>query len=134
MAESCPNPRDPALILLSYETGGKSESYSRSMCEPVSFDKYGAVLTVSGKTGGRRVRIIFSAMAKTNWMNHHPARNDPEAPLWTSFESLGSPRRLEYVACRKMLNEAAHRCRVIKRVILSLPYSFNKVYNWVLSH
>jgi integrase/recombinase XerD len=121
MAESCPNPRDPALILLIYETGGRIGEVLSLTVGAVSFDKYGAVLTVSGKTGGRRVRIIFSAMALANWMNHHPARNDPEAPLWTSFESVGSPRRLEYFACRKMLNEAAHRCRINKRVN---PHSF----------
>lgn len=47
----------------------------------VRFDKYGAVLIMSGKTGGCRVRIVFSAKALAVWMNHHPASDDPDAPL-----------------------------------------------------
>jgi integrase/recombinase XerD len=121
MAESCPNPRDPALILLIYETGGRiGEALSLSVGS-VRFDKYGAVLIMAGKTGGRRVRIIFSARALAGWLNHHPAPEDPNAPLWTNFESVGSVQRLEYGACRKMLTEAAKRCRINKRVN---PHSF----------
>jgi integrase/recombinase XerD len=76
---------------------------------------------MAGKTGGRRVRVIFSAKALAQWMNHHPAAEDLDAPLWTNFESVGSVLRLEYSACRKMFNEAAKRCHIKKRVN---PHSF----------
>lgn len=121
MAESCPNPRDPALILLIYETGGRIGEVLSLTVGSVRFDKYGAILIMSGKTGGRRVRIIFSSKALAQWMNHHPASEEPDAPLWTNFESVGSVQRLEYGACRKMLTEAAMRCHIKKRVN---PHSF----------
>ncbi len=76
---------------------------------------------MAGKTGGRRVRIIFSAQALAQWMNHHPASDDPDAPLWTNLEGDGRILRLEYATCRKMLNEAAARCHIKKRVN---PHSF----------
>jgi integrase/recombinase XerD len=89
-------------------------------CPGISADKYGAILTVGGKTGGRRVRIIFSAGALAEWLNHHPANNDPDFPLWT-FDEVGSKRRLEYGALRKMLSTVARRCGIKKRVN---PHSF----------
>lgn len=121
MAESCPNPRDPALILLIYETGGRIGEVLSLTVGSVRFDKYGAILIMAGKTGGRRARIIFSAKALAEWLNHHPSPDNPEAPLWTNFESVGSVQRLEYGACRKMLMEAAARCHIQKRVN---PHSF----------
>jgi integrase/recombinase XerD len=120
MAESCPNPRDPALILLIYETGGRIGEVLSLAVGSIRFDKYGAVLIMAGKTGGRRVRIIFSAKALAECLNRHTSPENPEAPLWTNFESVRSIERLEYGACRKMLTEAARRCR-IKRVN---PHSF----------
>jgi integrase len=50
----------------------------------VQFGQHGAIMVVKGKTDARRVRVIFSAKALTEWLNHHPAKRDLEAPLWTS--------------------------------------------------
>jgi integrase len=121
MAESCSNPRDTALILLTYETGGRIGEILSLSLGAISFDRYGAILTVGGKTGGRRVRIIFSAGALAEWLNHHPISDDPNSPLWTSFDEIGSKKRLEYGAFRKMLSSAARRCGIKKRVN---PHSF----------
>ena len=121
MAESCPNLRDRALILLTYETGGRIGELLSLSLEAVAFDKYGAVLRVEGKTGARRVRIIFSAGALAEWLNHHPSKDEPEAPLWTSFDKVGSMKRLEYGAVRRVLDAAARRSGVKKRVN---PHSF----------
>ena len=52
MAESCPNLRDRALILLIYETGGRVGELLPLSIGSVAFDKHGAVLNVKGKTGG----------------------------------------------------------------------------------
>jgi len=121
MAESCPNVRDPALILLTYETGGRIGELLSLSVGSVAFDKYGAVLRFEGKTGSRRVRVIFSSGALAEWLNHHPSKDDPASPLWTSFERVGSKERLEYGAVRRMLESAAGRCGVKKRVN---PHSF----------
>ncbi len=121
MAESCSNQRDRALILLLYETGGRIGELLPLSVGAVAFEKYGAVLRVEGKTGGRRVRIIFSAGALAEWLNHHPSKDDPDAPLWTSFDQVGSKKRLEYGAVRKLLKSSAERCGIKKRVN---PHSF----------
>jgi integrase/recombinase XerD len=122
LAEACQNPRDRALVLTLYETGARVAEILSLRIGDVQFDQYGAILMVRGKTGARRVRVIFSAKAITEWLNHHPARGkDQQAPFWTSFESASSVRPLEYPAFRKMLNSAAARTGINKRVN---PHSF----------
>ncbi|MGA3404447.1 MAG: site-specific integrase [Candidatus Bathyarchaeia archaeon] len=121
LAETCQNQRDRALILVLYETGCRVGEILTLKLGDVQFDTHGAVMIVKGKTGPCRVRIIFSAKALSEWLNHHPARLDPESPLWTSFESAGSTKSLEYYAFRKMLSVTASRAKIGKRVN---PHSF----------
>jgi integrase/ribosomal protein L40E len=121
LAEACQNQRDRTLILVTYETGCRVGEILTLRVGNIQFDQYGAVMVVKGKTGPRRVRIIFSAKALSEWLNHHPARKDPQAPLWTSLESVGSTKPLEYYAFRKMLSVVAKRVGIGKRVN---PHSF----------
>jgi len=121
LAEACQNQRDRALILVLYETGCRVGEILTLRVGDVQFDQHGAIMVVKGKTGPRRVRIIFSAKALTEWLNHHHAKLDLEAPLWTSFESANSTKPLEYYAFRKMLSVTAKRVGIGKRVN---PHSF----------
>jgi hypothetical protein len=121
LAETCQNQRDRALILVLYETGCRVGEILTLRVGDVQFDTHGAVMIVKGKTGPRRVRIIFSAKALSEWLNHHPSRLDLEAPLWTSFQSANSTKPLEYYAFRKMLFVTARRTGIGKRVN---PHSF----------
>jgi len=121
LAKTCQNQRDRALILVLYETGCRVGEILPLKLGDVQFDTHGAVMIMKGKTGPRRIRIIFSAKALSEGLNHHPTRLDPEAPLWTSFESAGSTKPLEYYAFRKMLSVTAKRAKVSKRVN---PHSF----------
>lgn len=121
LAETCLNQRDRALILVLYETGCRVGEILPLKVGDVQYDTHGAVMILKGKTGPRRVRIIFSAKTLSEWLNHHPTRLDPEAPMWTSFESAGSTKPLEYYAFRKMLAVTAGRAGIAKRVN---PHSF----------
>jgi integrase/ribosomal protein L40E len=121
LAEACQNQRDRALILVLYETGCRVGEILTLKVGDVQFDQYGAIMIVKGKTGPRRVRVIFSAKSLTEWLNHHPAKRDLEAPLWTSFESANSTKPLQYYAFRKMLSVTARRVEIGKRVN---PHSF----------
>jgi integrase/recombinase XerD len=121
LAETCQNQRDRALILVLYETGCRVGEILSLRLGDVQFDRHGAVMILKGKTGPRRARIISSARALSEWLNHHPSRLDFESPLWTSFESAGSTKALEYYAFRKMLSVTAGRAGIAKRVN---PHSF----------
>jgi len=121
LAEASQNQRDRALILLTYETGTRVGEILSLKVGNVRFDEYGAIMIVDGKTGQRRVRTIFAAKALSDWLNHHPARDNPDSPLWTTFEKAGSIQPLDYYAFRKMLFSTAHRIGITKRVN---PHSF----------
>ena len=121
IAEAAINQRDRALVLVLYESGCRIGEVLSLRIRNVQFDKYGAILVVDGKTGPRRVRIISSAPALANWLDHHPQKENQDAALWTSFDRVSSTQPLQYYACRKMLQELAVRARINKRVN---PHSF----------
>ena len=78
------NPRDRAFIAILYESGCRIGEMLFLRLKHIKFDQYGAQLLVNGKTGYRRVRIIASSPYLTEWINKHPKRDDPEAPLWVT--------------------------------------------------
>jgi integrase len=87
LAETAVNPRDKTLILVLYETGCRIGELVSLQMKNVSFDQYGAVLRVTGKTGDRRVRIISSAPILASWLNAHPRAKDPDAWLWFQYKN-----------------------------------------------
>jgi len=120
IAEAAMNQRDRALVLVLYETGCRIGEILSLRIGNVQFDKYGAILLVDGKTGPRRVRIISSAPALANWLDHHPNK-DQNGALWISFDKGSFTQPLLYYACRKMLQDLAVRAHISKKVN---PHSF----------
>ena len=45
----------------------------------VSFDNYGSVILVTGKTGDRRIRLFEATYFLSKWISSHPYRDDPSA-------------------------------------------------------
>ncbi|HCJ67080.1 MAG TPA: hypothetical protein DHV62_07095 [Elusimicrobia bacterium] len=74
-------PRDKAFVALLYESGCRIGEVLTLRMKHVQFDKYGAVIVVDGKTGQRRVRLVSSAPYLLEWINKHPLKDDPGAPL-----------------------------------------------------
>jgi len=84
MIEAAEYPRDKALIASLYESGCRVGEIAALRIGHINFDEYGAHMVVSGKTGSRRVRLVFSAPILASWINVHPRKADPEAPLWVA--------------------------------------------------
>jgi site-specific recombinase XerD/ribosomal protein L40E len=82
LIEAAEHPRDKALIAVLYESGCRIGELLKIKLKHLVFDSYGAKLLVNGKTGARRVRIVSSVPYLTKWINEHPLKEDPEAPLW----------------------------------------------------
>jgi len=79
LVEAACNVRDKAFISLLYDSGCRIGELLTLRIKHVEFDSNGAVLMVEGKTGQRRVRVIHSTPRLLNWLEHHPARIDPES-------------------------------------------------------
>ena len=82
LINSANNPRDKAFVSMLYETGCRIGEILFIRNKHIHFDEYGAVVVVTGKTGARRLRIITSVPYLTEWLNHHPFREKPDAYIW----------------------------------------------------
>lgn len=64
------------------------------------------LLSVDGKTGKRLVPIAWAMGRLTRWLEDHPRKSDPSAPLWTSDNSCRMHEPLLYSGAYKLV----HRC------------------------
>lgn len=71
-----------AFVAVLYESGCRIGEVSTLRIKNVSFDQYGAILNVNGKTGYRRVRIVSAVPYLAEWINKHPFKDNPEAWVW----------------------------------------------------
>ena len=87
LASHANNLRDRAFILSLYETGARIGELLSVKIKDVEFDKYGSLVNLNGKTGPRKIRILASSPAISNWLMEHPKRTDREAPLFSGIWS-----------------------------------------------
>lgn len=112
MIKTVVNPRNKAFISILYESGCRiGEILMLKLKHIVPVDP-GFQLTLDGKTGQRRIRIIASEPYLREWLNSHPKGDDPEAWFWLSKteETIG------YRTATKMLNYAKKKAGIKKRV------------------
>jgi integrase len=116
MINACEHPRDKAMIACLYESGTRISELGDIKIKHVKFDQYGAVLIVDGKTGMRRVRIIFSSPYLATWLENHPFRDNPEAFVWVGIGTVGRNVPLQYGAIRMHLKRIAEKAGIKKRI------------------
>ncbi|MBD3259402.1 tyrosine-type recombinase/integrase [Candidatus Woesearchaeota archaeon] len=97
------NSRDKAFISTLYESGCRIGELGSIKLKNVTFDKYGTLLCVDGKTGPRKIRVINSTSFISQWLNDHPDRNNKEAFLWVTVGKRNEFTRLSYEMIRKVL-------------------------------
>jgi integrase len=116
MIELAFNPRDRALLSLLWESGCRAGEILTMQIKHIAFEDNLTRITVNGKTGPRRVPIIYSTPYLSEWLRNHPFKEDPEAYLWMGIGSVGRNKMLNYAAFRKMIADVAIRAEVKKRV------------------
>ena len=116
LADAAFHPRDKALVLVLYESGCRIGEVLSLNIKNVQFDEYGAQLIVNGKTGWRRVRVIASAPKLASWIDSHPCKQNPDAPLWVSLGTRNRNSVLRYNAAKALLKEIAKKAGVKKRI------------------
>ncbi len=114
------NPRDKALIMVLYDSGCRIGEILSMRLKDVVADEKGFYLIVNGKTGARRVRLMPSVASLANWLNHHPQRNEPQAPVWIEIKG-DSHDSLSYDYTRLLLKRLFAHAGIRKR---SNPHLF----------
>ncbi|QLC51119.1 tyrosine-type recombinase/integrase [Methanolobus zinderi] len=115
MVESVDHPRDKALVSIFWDAGGRPGELGELDIKHIVFDQYGAVAVVDGKTGMRRIRLVFSTPYLAAWINIHPDKNNPNAPLWVGIGQRGRGKKLKYAAIRMIIKRAAKKAGIRKR-------------------
>ncbi len=112
--------RDKAFILSLYESGCRIGEFLPMKLKHVTFDKYGTLLRVTGKTGDRRIRMVASTLSLQSWLNEHPTKDNPEAYLWCKIPTPNNPKwkmnYLTYDHISKHLKELAKKAKITKGV------------------
>ena len=110
------NPRNRAMIALLYEGGLRIGELASLKIENVQFDDNGAVISVQGKTGGRRVRVVSSASLLAEWLEMHPRGEDKQATLWVNLSPNYKKEGITYKAISQNLKRIAKKAGVKKRI------------------
>ncbi|MBT3304397.1 tyrosine-type recombinase/integrase [Candidatus Woesearchaeota archaeon] len=115
------HPRNKALVSMLWESGARISELGNICIKNVVFDKHGLVLSISGKTGSRKIRLIASTPHLSTWLNVHPAKDDPSAPVWINFGNRRQNQGMVYPAMCKMLRDLFKKAGMKKR---SNPHLF----------
>lgn len=106
MIEATYNKRDAAAIALQFDAGLRGGEFKDLEVGDISDHKYGLQVTVDGKQGRRTVTLIPSVPYVQQWLEDHPAPEDPSAPLWSK---LNTPGGVSDTMIYKMFVEPAAR-------------------------
>lgn len=113
MLRYCKNIRDRALISCLAESGSRIGEIAGMQIKHISFEQYGARLTIQGKTGMRKVLVINSVPYLLEWINQHPCSDNPESFLWYNQQTN---KFLKYTRIVNIIKSAAKRAGIKKRV------------------
>ena len=113
LIRSASTPKEKAFVSVLSESGTRIAEFLCIRLRDITFDKMGAVIQVSGKTGARRVRLISSAPYLMDYVQNYHAGSKPESPLWPSKRS-GNTRPLCYQAACKILRRIAAAAGIMK--------------------
>ena len=116
LIRACGNIRDKALISVLAESGARVSEIGLMKIKHISFENHGARLSISGKTGARKILVISSSPYLQQWLNCHPLNNQPDAFLWHNPQG----KFLCYNRIAAILKRAAKKAGINKRVYLHL--------------
>jgi integrase len=115
------HPRDKAAISVLYEGALRPGEFFSMKIRSVEFKEGYCIATVKGKTGLKRIPLVTSYKYLLDWVNSHPQRQNPDAPLWLMVGKGAGVKPLSYNALRIKLRKLAKKAGLNKDV---WPYLF----------
>lgn len=110
--KNCKTLRDRALIATIAESGCRVSEIGNMQIKHVSFEKYGSRITVSGKTGMRKILVINCTPYLQEWLNQHPENDNPESPLWYGQNK----KNMSYTRIANIIKQAGKDAKIQKRI------------------
>jgi site-specific recombinase XerD len=115
------HPRNKAILAVLSESGARIGEIGNLTIGQVNIDTNGTVLNVSGKTGRRRLRVISATPYILKWLDVHPEKDNPHAPLWVNIGARRYHGQMTYDGIRVMLQGTFEKAGIKKRCH---PYIF----------
>ncbi len=103
---SCDVLRDKAFITVLYESGCRIGELGSLRIGNILFDKYGVQISVIGKTGARRIRLVNSSFILRTFLETHPFKEDKDAPLWYNICRGYMKQTLSYNSLQRIIKRA----------------------------
>lgn len=117
LAAKAGNQRDRALFGAMYDSGCRIGELLTLKNKHVKFDKYGAILSVEGKTGFRNVRVVGKSIAwLREWQDAHPDRDNGEAWFFCGITGKTRGAQLTHFNVYRALKQSAARAGIRKRI------------------
>jgi len=126
LMENATTIRDKAFIGVLWETATRIGELLPLQIKDISFDQYGCILAIDGKTGKRLVRLVENNRYLMSWLDICPVKNDPEGFVW----STNTGKRLTYMGLYCMLRNLCKKIQSKKKLN---PHRFRKSRSTFLS-
>jgi len=105
-----------AYISFSDEIGPRAGEALTMRLKSIVHDSQNIYCRIGGKTGERRVLLVRSTRLIGIWLDEHPLKDDPDAPLWINHGARNRLQSWSYHACKKELRELAKRANLKKKL------------------
>lgn len=115
LIDSCKHIRDKAFVSLLWESGARVGEIGNMKIKNIVFDQYGSKLTLFGKTGSRKIRVINATSHLATWLDVHPDKHNPEANVWVSIGTMNYGKPMAYGTIRLLLIRLFERAGIRKR-------------------
>lgn len=137
LLNACTHSRDKALIATLLDSGMRIGALGTLRIKNVQLNNAGAVLYMS--TTGRNQKttapkpfpITWSTGYLTAWLDVHPNKGEPDAPLWVSVYSTFVGKPMSYNALVQQLRTIVKRSKIKKRIHFHL-FKHQKVTDMIL--
>ena len=117
LVNACDTVRDKALVKFLWDTGCRLDEALSLNVGAVKFDQYGGSVKVGGKTGERELWLIDCVPELQAWVNAHPMKADPAAPLFITYSRYGfGARRLNERTVQNLCKTLQRNAGVTTRV------------------
>ncbi len=116
LVDTAITPRDKAFIITLYESGARIGEIGAMQIRDVIFEERYTVLLLRGKTGSKRIIVVAATPYLNMWLQNHPRKKEPEAPLWVNMGTVNRYQAMSYPALVKILKATTRRSGLKKRV------------------
>ena len=113
LLSACRNDRDSAMISMLYDSGCRIGELLTLRVKDLDFDTYGLRLTVKGKTGVRKVRVVGKSVALARQYLEGSKRNDPDGFFFTMIRGTGP---MKWNDVNMMLYKVSKRAGINRKI------------------